>query len=53
MTEEKVEKMSKLCYNLAHQIRTLSKDDVSYIQYNLHAYVEYMKKWIPRPHNND
>jgi len=52
MLDEQIDKMQKLCYNLSHQIKTLSKDDVSYIQYHLHAYVEYMKNYVPKPHRD-
>lgn len=50
MTEEQAKKMSELCYNLTHQISTLSTEDLNYIQYNLHAYVEHVKNWTPKPY---
>lgn len=50
MNNDQLNKMQNLCYKLAHQVPTLSKEEVNYIQYHIHAYVEYMKKYIPKPH---
>jgi len=50
MTEEQVTKMSKLCYDLAHQISTLTTEDLNYIQYHLHSYVEHLRNWTPKPY---
>jgi len=50
MNQEKIDKMQKLCYNLTHSIRTLTTEDVNYIQYYLHEYVETQKNWISKVH---
>jgi hypothetical protein len=46
------DKMQDLCYKLAHQVPTLTTEEVNYIQHHLHSYVEYMKNYIPEPHAN-
>ena len=50
MDKKQIDKMQKLCYDLAHSIRTLTKEDVNYIQYHLHKYVETQKNWISNVH---
>lgn len=50
MDKKDIDKMQSLCYNLAHSIRTLTTEDVNYIQYHLHAYVETQKNWISPVH---
>lgn len=50
MTEDQARKMTDLCYKLAHQISTLTTEDLNYIQYHLHSYVEHIKNWTPKPY---
>lgn len=53
LQEDQVDKMQNLCYNLAHQIGHMSRDDIQFIQYHIHAYYDYMRNYIPTPHKEE
>ena len=50
MQNDQINKMQNLCYKLTHQISTLTAEEVNYIQYFLHSYVDHMKNYIPKPY---
>lgn len=50
ITKSQIDKMQKLCYNLAHQISILNKADIQFIEYWLRDYVEAQQGYIPDVH---
>lgn len=53
MVEKDLKRMQSLCYRLAHEVPTLTREEINYIQYQLHNYCDHMKKFASMRHEPD